>query len=293
MLARVIYQDDEIRKKFYQKIKEKVEKERQKVVENDNSGFLAKLLRNTEVDKFDRKVAHDNEKGSSGEKEFETQMWLLLKGDSYVLPDYVFQISKDEFIQIDNIVINKRGIFLVEIKTWSGSFVASDKVWKMRQGKDWVAVENPTAQHNRHFKLFNVWLQKNLNELYQEIESVVYPVIVLKQVDWIKSDYSSIPVVSGAMGFIGFILEKPRNQLSAETIELVVEKLRAVKPLNDLNEIKFTEGKTKSGKRFVKVEGSKDDAQKVAENYKSKYKIGEIYPDKFKENSYFFYIEEN
>ena len=292
MLAKIIQQDEKIKEKFYQKIKEKIEKERQQISENDDSGFFARLFGNTAVDKFDRKVAHDKLKGSSGEDQFRMQMWLLLKGDSYVLPDYVLEVKRDEFIQIDSIVINQKGIFLVEIKTWSGSFIASDNVWKMRQGKEWAKVENPTAQHKRHVKLFKGWLQNNLKEIYPQLENVVYPVIVLKQVDWIMAKYSSIPVVSGALGFIGFVLEKPKDRISQEIIETVVEKLRTAQPLDESNKAKFTEGTTKYGKKYVRVEGLRDDAIKVAESYKGKYKVSEVYKDKFNSNAFFFYIEE-
>lgn len=291
MFAKVIYQNEEVKKKFYQKIKEKIEKECNKIKENDNSGFLAKLFGMTEVDKFDRKVLHDNQKGSEGENELKNQMWLMLKSDSYILPDYVFEVVKDDFIQIDNIVVNLKGIFLIEVKTWSGSFVASDNIWKMKQGKEWVKVENPTIQHKRHYNLFKEWFSKNAKELYQKFESVIYPVIVLKQVNWIQSKYSSIPVVSGAQGFIEFILEKPRGQLTEDLVQEIVEKLRTAKPIEE-ETAKITEGITKHGKRFVRIEGNKEEALKVLENYKGSYKVSNIYQDKNNPNIYFFYIDE-
>ncbi|MGC8691372.1 MAG: hypothetical protein ACP5SP_08075, partial [Caldisericum sp.] len=98
MFAKVIQQDEKIKEKFYEKIKLKIARERQQVQENDDSGFFARLFGNTAVDKFDRKQYHDESKGSSGENELKNQMWLLLKSDSFVLPDYVFEVAKDEFI---------------------------------------------------------------------------------------------------------------------------------------------------------------------------------------------------
>jgi hypothetical protein len=297
MFAKVIQQDEKIKQKFYQKIKEKTAKERQEVEENDDSGFFAWLFGNTAVDRFDRKQYHDKSKGSAGEEELENQMWLLLKSDSFVLPDYVLEVGGNKFIQLDSIVVNLKGIFLIEVKTWSGSFVASDNVWKMRQGREWVRVSNPTAQHKRHVKLFKDWLWNNLRDLYSQVKDVIYPVIVLKQVDWIAADYSSIPVVSGASGFIDFILDKPKAQLSQDIVETVVEKLRTAQPYEELqtyavrSEAKFKEGITKQGKRYVRVEGSRNEALKVAENYSKDYKTFDVHQDKTNPNVFFFYIE--
>ncbi|MGB9794174.1 nuclease-related domain-containing protein [Caldisericum exile] len=291
MFAKVIQQDEKIKEKFYEKIKLKIARERQQVQENDDSGFFARLFGNTAVDKFDRKQYHNESIGSSGENELKNQMWLLLKSDSFVLPDYVFEVAKDEFIQLDSIVVNLRGIFLIEVKTWSGSFLASDKEWKMKQGREWERVSNPTAQHKRHFNLFKLWLENNAKEIYEQVKDIIYPVIVLKQVDWIKADYSSIPVVSGAMGFINFILDKPRAQLSQELVESIVEKLSTAKPYEEKSQIKFEEGMTKQGKKYVKVEGTRNEALQIAEEYAKTYKVSNVYQDKSNNKIFFFYLE--
>lgn len=219
-------------------------------------------------------------------------MWLLLKSDSFVLPDYALEVDKNEFIQLDSIVVNLKGVFLIEVKTWSGSFLASDKEWKMKQGKEWVRVSNPTSQHKRHVKLLRTWLSNNAGEIYVQVKDVIYPVIVLKEVKWIKADYSSIPVVSGASGFVDFILEKPRAQLSESTVETIVEKLRTAGSYDESSETKWEEGVTKQGKRYVRVEGKRNEALKIAEEYKKNYKISNIYPDKSNPEAFFFYLEE-
>jgi len=295
MFATVVDQDEEIKKIFYQKIKEKIERERRNVEENDDSGFFAWLFGNTAVDHYNAKRSHDDSKGSSGEGELENQMWLLLSGDSFILPNYVLEPKKDVFIQIDYIVINLKGIFLIEVKTWSGSFLASDKVWKMKQGKQWIPVGNPSKQHKRHFELFNLWLQNNIPGLYPNIKECIYPVIVLKRVDWIQAKYSTIPVVSGASGFIDFVIEKERGKLTPEMVETIVEKLRTAKPYEEkakVENIKYKEGRTKYDKKYVRIYGTKEEADKIAENYRSKHKITNVHQDKSNPNIFFFYIED-
>jgi len=290
MFAKVIHQDEEIKKLFYQKIKEKMERERRSVEENDDSGFFAWLFGNTAVDHYDAKRFHDDSKGSSGEGELENQMWTLLPSDSMILPDYVLEPKKDEFIQIDQMVINLKGIFLIEVKTWSGSFLASDREWKMRQGKNWVHVSNPTKQHKRHFELFKIWLNNNIPKLYSSAKDYIYPVIVIKRVDWIQAKYSSIPVVSGASGLVDFIIEKERGKLTPEIVETVTEKLKTAKPYEE--KINFTEGSTKYGKRYVRVKGTLENTQEIYKTYKARgYKTTEINEDKKEKDVFYFYIE--
>jgi hypothetical protein len=159
----------------------------------------------------------------------------------------------------------------------------------MKQGRQWVFVSNPTKQHKRHFELFNLWLQNNLSEIYSDIKGYVYPVIVLKRVDWIQSKYSSIPVIAGASGMVNFIIGKEGGKLTSEMVETISEKLRTARPYED--KINFTEGTTKNGKKFVRVYGTKLDAEKIAQDYKANHKISEIREDKSDSNVFFFYID--
>ena len=50
------------------------------------------------------KQVHDESKGSDGEEKLRLQMWALLPRDSIILPDFVFEPKKDDFIQIDQMV---------------------------------------------------------------------------------------------------------------------------------------------------------------------------------------------
>jgi len=293
-MGQVIDQDEEIKKLFYEKIKAKVENERQRLgmMIDKAHPFLGWAIKGFAFYYYDNKVMHDEEKGSNGEEELEDQLWMLLPSDSYILPDYVLEPRKGVFIQMDQIVINLKGIFLVEVKTWSGSFLASDKAWKRKEGNKWVSCSNPTKQHKRHFDLFNLWLRNNLPQLYLSIKDFIYPVIVLKQTGWIQSKYSSIPVVSGASGFVDFIIEKPRGKLTPEILETVTEKIRTAKPYEE--KTNFTEDSTKYGKRFVRVKGTLEDAQSVCKAYKAKgYKTTEINVDKKDKDVFYFYIEQH
>jgi len=293
MFAKVIHQDKEIKKIFYERIKEKVDREKQDLknrIDSEYPKILSWLVKGVAIHNYNAKQIHDTSKGSGGEDELRMQMWALLPRDSIILPDFVFEPKKDDFIQIDHTIVNLKGIFLIEVKTWSGSFLASDREWKMKQGSKWTSVSNPTEQHKRHFELFNLWLKDNLPEIYPNIKDYIYPVIVLKRVDWIQSKYSSIPVVSGASGLVDFIIEKERGKLTLETVETITEKLRTAKPYEE-SEVKYEEGTTRNGKKYVRVYGTREEAEKVAQDYKANHKISEIRQDKSDSNVFFFYID--
>jgi len=291
MFAKVIKQDKEIKKLFYKRIQEKVEREKQNLkdkIDEEYPKILSWLVKGVAVYNYNAKQAHDESKGSDGEGELRLQMWALLPRDSVILPDFVFEPRKEDFIQIDHTIVNLKGIFLIEVKTWSGSFLASDREWKRKEGNKWVAYSNPTKQHKRHFELFDLWLKDNLLQIYPNIKDYIYPVIVLKQLDWIQSKYSSIPVVSGASGLVDFIVGKERGKLTPKIVETVAEKLRTAKPYEE--KIKYEEGATKYDKKYVRVYGTKEDAEKVAQDYKANHKISEIRQDKSDLNVFFFYI---
>ncbi len=122
----------------------------------------------------------------------------------------------------------------------------------------------------------------------------------MKRINWIQLKYSSIPVVSGTSGLVDFIIEKERGKLTPEIVETITEKLRTAKPYEEPNiyeaklqeeKINFTEGTTRNGKKFVGVHGTREDVEKVAQDYKANHKISEIRQDKSDLNVFFFYID--
>ncbi len=186
MFAKVVKQDREIKKIFYERIKEKVEREKQNLkdkIDEEYPKILSWLVKGVAVASYNAKQSHDTSKGSGGEETISNTLWFWLPRNYRYFDDVALEPKKDEFIQIDHTIVNLKGIFLIEVKTWSGSFLASDREWKMKQGNKWASVSNPTRQHKRHFELFNLWLKDNLPEIYPNIKDYIYPVIVLKRVD--------------------------------------------------------------------------------------------------------------
>lgn len=294
MFAKIHKQRNELKELFYQKIKEKIEKEKKQIIskiDEDYPKFISWIAKGIASYKFDRNQDYVVSRGEDGETDLTIKLFLILPKDCEIFPDFVLEPEKDKFIQIDLIVINMKGIFLVEVKNWQGSFIASDRGWKMRQGNKWVEVSNPSKQHKRHYELFKKWLQDNMPEEYSSIKDYIYPVIVIKEVKWIKSQQSTIPVVEGASGFLMFMAEKPKGALNKEIIEKIRTKLLEAKPYEE--KIRYVEGINKNGKRFVKIYGTKDDAENIYKRYSNIYKVDELKADKFEKDTFYFYFEEN
>ncbi len=72
-------------------------------------------------------------------------------------------------------------------------------------------------------------------------------------------------------------------------VETISEKLRTAKPYEE-PKVRYEEGTTRNGKKFVRVYGTREDAEKVAQDYKANHKISEIRQDKSDPNVFFFYL---
>jgi hypothetical protein len=304
MLARFVEQDKEIKKLFYQKIKEKEEREKQKHLDKISEGFFGWLLEPIADVAYTWRRISEKEQGSSGENSVGWALHLWLPSNAVVINDLVLEGEPDEFIQIDHLVLNTNGIFVLETKSWDGAFLGTKDKWRMKQGNKWVEVQSPTNQNERHVKLFKKWLEENLPDLHERVKDHIYPIVIFKRAKWVKAKDCSMPVVIGGMEAVGEIRKVKGENISEEDINLIIETVKNAKPLDheewkrkhskrkeeDEKRYQVTTGKTSSGKMYVRILGTKEDAQKVAEEYKNQnYTISEIRQDKKDKNVWFFY----
>lgn len=233
---------------------------------------------------------HAENAGIAGEDDLLVKFFFILPRDCHVFVDFVLEPLKDEFIQLDLIVVNLKGIFLLEVKNWKGAFIATDKIWKMKQGSRWVTISNPTKQHRRHYELFKIWLKNNLTEDYEKILNYIYPVIVLKEAEWLSDKNSSIPIINGALDFLIYMAKKPKGALTPEIVDKICNCLINSKPYEE--KVKYEEGINKYGKKYLRIIGKKEDALKLYEEYSKKYKVSELLEDKTNKEILYFYFEE-
>lgn len=97
--------------------------------------------------------------------------------------------------EIDCLIIGTKGIFLLEIKTWKGSFTAYNDRWKRREGSNWVAITNsPTSQSAYHQQMFARWIVSVVPNLP---DSCVYAPVVFPIAKWLGVNNCSVQVFQG------------------------------------------------------------------------------------------------
>ena len=92
-------------------------------------------------------------KGKIGEQKVAKAIGPTIEGQRYVFNNYI--LSKDgKSHQIDHIVINARGVFVIETKNYSGAVFGSDgdKTWTLVYGKIKYKKYNPVRQNLTHAK---------------------------------------------------------------------------------------------------------------------------------------------
>lgn len=292
MFAKYWTQDEKIKKLFYEKIEQRIGDRRQKMLDNIDESLpriLAVLAKPVAKVQFEVNRRSQENQGSSGEETISNTLWFWLPRDYSYFDDVVLEPEKDEFIQLDHIVIAPQGIFVIETKTWDGVIFASDNAWRLKQGEHWVKIENPVKQNERHVRLFRKWLKDTFPDK-DFLQNIIYPVVVLKKTSWFKAHESvKMPVVMGGLELVGYIKSIKGAFISDELGKEICEKIEFAEPYKE--KIEVQEGTTRYGKKFVRVYGTREDAEKVAQDYKVNHKISEIRQDKSDPNVFFFYLD--
>lgn len=317
MFATYWTQDPEVKKAFREAIRRKVERERQTMnAQLDESlprfvAWLAKPIANVD---FSVARAKKNAQGSGGEDTIGNTLWFWLSRQYNVFDDVVLEPHPGDFIQLDHLVIAPQGIFIIETKTWSGSLVCSRKGCRRREGKAWVRCDsNPVLQNERHVRLFREWLTQTVPEL-GDLVGHVHPVVVFKRLDWLKvDDDCGMPVLAGGLQVVRHMERIGGRVISPDQIELLCRSVKYAKPVLDVvSDAPFskaviaapqpppapvpvaavTEGMSRNGRPFVRVAGTREQANRVAAEYAARGKHpGAVKQDQKDKGIWYFYLE--
>jgi Nuclease-related domain len=170
----------------------------------------------------------------------ETFVGTLLRTlpDSWIMMSNVLiPTTKGTSTEIDRILIGNTGIYLIEIKTWKGSFSAYKDKWTRREGVKWVTLKNsPTEQSMYHKRIFSSWLSsKNLNIPNNSISApVFFPVA-----QWIGAKECCVPVYT-KFDDLFKLLNNNKFILSNDLVENIAQSITSVS-LNDLDPAKMAE----------------------------------------------------
>ncbi len=190
MPARKMSQSREIRQLFYQKIKEKVHREKERLkerVDEELPSWAAWALKPLAGFFHDIQAMQNNSRGVDGETSAFLNLWLFLSKDWVLLNDVVLEPEQDEFAQIDHVLVGPPGVFLIETKAWDGAFTGYRDNWKRKQGSGWVRCSSPTKQNKRHADLFGNWLAGGFTGALPADPSVwIIPLVVFTRAKWLK-----------------------------------------------------------------------------------------------------------
>lgn len=114
------------------------------------------------VDTYQKKVA-----GKEGENYAKTEIKRILNDDDNMFSN-IEVIFENKRCEIDNLIVNSNGIFIVEVKNYNGSLLgdADDKHWTKHKvspgGKDYFAeIDNPIKQVKRQQYILGKVLESN------------------------------------------------------------------------------------------------------------------------------------
>ncbi|MHC5676372.1 nuclease-related domain-containing protein [Nostoc sp.] len=213
---RILQQSPTLRAVFKQKIDAKKTAREQEIHQVLGDSVLGQL--GSFLDEF--KQAKNQFKGSMGEWGVSTILqnfpdtWVMF--NNALIPAG----NSGNLTEIDHLIIGSKGVFLLEIKTWKGSFSAYNDKWKRREGNNWVEISNsPTSQSAYHQQMFIQWITTVVPNLP---DSFVYAPVVFPIAKWLGINNCSVPVFQGVPTLLQTMLNCPEC-LTSEQVQLIAE----------------------------------------------------------------------
>ncbi|KAB3529196.1 NERD domain-containing protein [Alkaliphilus pronyensis] len=256
-MARIIKQNSKIKKVFYDSIKQ---------------ANLRKVNYDFEKEK-DNKI-----KGFKGELSVIVSLFLSLSKEFIVINDAVFEVTPNQFFQIDHLVIGRSKIFLVETKTWNGEFDCLQHTWMYKGlNKYTEAYKNPIQQCKFHNQVFKQWLKDNLSqEEFHIAEKHIQSLLVLNKgfID-INEMPPEIPVRIGGDAAANYIKDTPGKNLSEDLIAKIAEKIMNAELLDHYKWVH--DNCDIMDVRMVYIYENEETAEQIRKSYLNKnYRVGNL-----------------
>ncbi|MEA5581647.1 nuclease-related domain-containing protein [Nodularia harveyana UHCC-0300] len=227
---KTLQQSPKLREVFQKKISAKKSTKRQEINQVLGNSLLGQL--GSFVYEF--KQVKNQLKGSSGEWFVST----ILKSfpDTWIMFNNALIPTDDlgGLTEIDHLIIGSKGIFLLEIKTWKGSFTAYQDKWKRREGKNWVSLsDSPTSQSAYHQKMFSRWIVSLFPNLP---DNCIYAPVVFPIAQWLGINKCSVPVFQGVPALLQMMVSCS-DCLTPAQVQLIAEAVSNYKIPENTNPI--------------------------------------------------------
>lgn len=166
-------------------------------------------------------------RGIIGELRVRLMLGKTKPGEQYVINDLMLKVGDGKTSQIDHIVINPNGVFVIETKNYSGRIYGSEEQleWTqvLRYGKVKHKLYNPVRQNRTHIYRLSKFLSKKI-----KITSAV--VFVQGNTQFINA--SEVYTLGG----LKRLLNTEQYHLTKKQMEKIYKKLLKVKSTADLDE---------------------------------------------------------
>jgi hypothetical protein len=208
----LLQQSPSLRAAFQNQVDKKISANREEFQDNLGNGFLSSFGGAV----FDIRQLKNQIKGSMGEE----ILSLLLQSlpDTWTMFNNALIPAAGKLTEIDHLIVGSGGVFLVEVKTWNGSFSAYKDKWKRRERDKWVAVaKSPTSQSAFHQKMFEQWIASEVPNFPNN--AIVAPVI-FTVARWVGTTDCSVPVLHGFSALQKMLVNSP-NCLSADQVSRI------------------------------------------------------------------------
>lgn len=243
MVARIVRQDEEIRREFQKRILAKVQQDKDSMkqrIDDNVPSFISWAVKPLAGLVFDIQRYKDNNKGAGGEFNVGIHLRLALSNEWVLMNDVVVEPEPEVFAQTDHIAIGPPGMFVIETKAWDGAFTGYKDRWKRKEGNKWVPCHSPTRQNNRHVKLISKWLEKTgVIKVSFPAAQWIKRAVVFIRASWLKTTECSMPVLDSAQGLALYLKRQKEVYLDTEQIDkisllLAYPQLRNVPPIHPL-----------------------------------------------------------
>ena len=215
---RTLQQSSRLREQFQSQVRQSQATGRQKVTRKVNGTFLEPLVSIA----YDFNQFRNSVKVAVGES---VASWSLAFGalpDTWVcFPNALIPVG-NRVTEVDRLIVSPNGVFLIEVKNWSGSWAAYRDNWKRREGSRWIPIQNsPTKQSLYHQRCFYKWIRPLVPGLPRDF---VQSPVVFPSAKWIGAKECSVPVFDSLALLRGF-LQKTQECLSSQQVAQIVATL--------------------------------------------------------------------
>ncbi len=156
-------------------------------------------------------------KGKAGEFIVDLSGKLTLNKNIYhCFKDLIIEIDNN-ITQIDEIIVSKYGVFVIEVKNINGWIFGKekDKYWTQKLYKNTFKFQNPLLQNYKHIKFLQKYLGLKNNQLFSVISFVGESKFKTKMPE----------NVTKGIGFIKYIKSQKKVVINDNTLENIIDRL--------------------------------------------------------------------